>query len=444
MKRFKSLITLFQEVIPMRKNIYRSKNVKDINVKRLGERVENEQIVFGVDVAKEDMYAVFMDETREVIVTVKWKHPKESHLLLEILQSLPCSRLEAAMEASGTYGDSLRYQLMQAGIPVFRVSTKKSYDYSEVYDGVPSSHDAKSSAIVARLHLDGMSDLWVDQSEAKKELRAAIAVMDLHNDSYYRQLNHLEALLARHWPEVTSHLDLTTASLLELLMEFGSPQEVAAAPDHARNLLRRVGNHFLEQAKIEGVISSAETTLGVPPIEEERQLIIQLARETRRADTKAKKAKKKVDHLSQGHAPVREMSSAVGKVTAAVIVATMGDPSDYSCASAWVKGMGLNLKERSSGKHKGQLKITKRGPSITRRYLYLAVLRIMQENEYFKKWYERKVKRDGGKRKGRGVVALMRKLAKALWYVGQGNHFDPELLFDTTRLKLSETAEIYD
>jgi hypothetical protein len=40
------------------------------------------------------------------------------------------------------------------------------------------------------------------------------------------------------------------------------------------------------------------------------------------------------------------------------------DPHNYPCGEAYRKAMGLNLKERSSGKHQGKLKITKCGPSI--------------------------------------------------------------------------------
>ncbi len=265
--------------------------------------------------------------------------------------------------------------------------------------------------------------------------------MEQHDEEYHCLINRLEALLARHWPELTTHLDLTTASILALLMVYGSPQAVAAVPAKACKLLGRVGRGFLTPAKINGAVNSAATTLGVPPIEEERHMMRQLAVEACRFSRKAKKAQKKVEQLSQAYVPTTEMSKTVGKVTAAIVYAKVGDPSDYASAAAYAKGMGLNLKERSSGKHKGQLKITKRGPSIVRKYLYLAVLRLKQENAYFQKWHERKMERDGGK-KMRGIVGLMRKLAKALWYVGQGAVFDARLLFDNRRLNVVEAAAI--
>jgi len=37
----------------------------------------------------------------------------------------------------------------------------------------------------------------------------------------------------------------------------------------------------------------------------------------------------------------------------------------------------------------------------------------------------------------KAVVAVMRKLARALWYVGQGKPFDAAKLFDVNRLGLA-------
>jgi hypothetical protein len=58
------------------------------------------------------------------------------------------------------------------------MSGKRTHDAAEVYDGVPSLHSAKSAAIIAKLHLDGVSTPWGPLSEEKRELKAAIATMD--------------------------------------------------------------------------------------------------------------------------------------------------------------------------------------------------------------------------------------------------------------------------
>jgi len=45
----------------------------------------------------------------------------------------------------------LRHQLEQDAFPVFMVSGKRTHDAKEIFDGVPSLHDAKAAAIIARL-----------------------------------------------------------------------------------------------------------------------------------------------------------------------------------------------------------------------------------------------------------------------------------------------------
>lgn len=421
----------------MRKHNYRSVDVKKIDRQKLLEKIAGQAIVIGVDVAKEEMYATLMDDCQEGKLTIKWHHPSETMQFVDLVTCLPARSVEAAMEPSGTYGDSLRYQLLEAGCPVYRVSPKRSHDAAEVYDGVPSIHDAKSAAIIAKLHLDGASELWPLRSARERGLAALNKVLKIHDEAFHRNLNRLEAEIARHWPEVTEYLSLDRASLLELLIEFGGPDKVSEQPGKARSLLRRVGGNLLKQEKIEAVIKSAQATLGVPLIDEERRYLRCLARETRRSQQEADKARLEFERDSRDELAVAAMSPVIGKLTAAVLYSCLGDPANYDSASSYLKACGLNLKERSSGKHKGELKIAKRGPSEVRRYLYLAVLRLIQQDAVFNAWYIRKIKRDGGKHKGRALVALMRKLVKGLWHVSQGEVFESGKLFNLRRLHLS-------
>lgn len=106
----------------------------------------------------------------------------------------------------------------------------------------------------------------------------------------------------------------------------------------------------------------------------------------------------------------------------------MGDPRDYHCGEAYRKAMGLNLKERSSGKHKGRLKITRRGPSVVRKWLYFAAMRATQDPDV-RRWYEAKKAKDGDRGKG-ALIGVTRKLALALYAVAvRGEPFQPWRLF---------------
>lgn len=421
----------------MKKRIYHAVSVKRVNKEKLAGFVKGQRVVFGVDVAKEDFVGAFMNEGQEVIQTIKWKSPGEVVDVVSLLKDLPVSHLDVAMEPSGTYGDTLRVLLQKEGMLVYLVSPKKTHDASEVYDGVPSSHDAKSAAIIAKLHLDHASKEWPRKSDEEKRLAAVVEAMNLYSGQLSRNINRLEAKLARYWPEVTAMLSLDSATLLALLEAYGGPEAIVADTEGARRLMIRIGRSMLSPEKREKVIESTHNTIGVPMIDGERELVKELARETNRNRKATNDARKKVERMSQGNETLASMSAAVGKVTAAVLMVTSGDPNLYPSAGAYLKGNGLNLKERSSGKHKGKLKITKRGPGSARSYLYMAALRLIQRDEVCNAWYQKKVVRDGGKIKGKAIVALMRKLVKALWKVAQGEEFDSRKLFDTSRLNIA-------
>ncbi len=170
-------------------------------------------------------------------------------------------------------------------------------------------------------------------------------------------------------------------------------------------------------------------------VEAEREHVQILCSEIRRFQKLRRQAKSKIEELTYSIDSVREMAPVIGKVTSAVLYMVLGDVREYGNAGSIVKTLGLNLKERSSGKHKGLLRITKRGSGSARRYLYMAVLRLIQRDSIIKAWYQKKVIRDGGIKK-KAIVAIMRKLAGALWHVGKGSKFESAKLFDVNRLAL--------
>jgi len=243
-----------QEVVPMKKRTYRKRAIQDVDVAWLAQQVSSGRLVVAIDVAKVDMVAALVDGVPgppQVAATVAWRNPGENGDLLGLLEAARGAGLEveAAMESSGTYGDVLREQLVARGFPVYRVSGKQTYDAREVYDGVPSVHDAKAAGIIAKLHLDGQSTPWVASSEEKRRLQAAIVQMDLHHEHHLRLVGKLEGYLARHWPEVSRLLELTSATLLALLGRVGGPADVARDVEAARRLMHGMSRGLMSERR---------------------------------------------------------------------------------------------------------------------------------------------------------------------------------------------------
>ena len=220
--------------------------------------------------------------------------------------------------------------------------------------------------------------------------------------------------MARHWPEATGILKLSRATLMNVLMHYGGPSPLAE-DETGEDRVAGWGGRFLQREKAKQLVKSARETVGVRMQAEELDQIRRYAKEAYQAYREVETTKRQLARLSREHPTIARMATVLGGATACVIWSSVGDPLAYHCGPAYRKAMGLNLKERSSGKHRGKLKITKRGPGIARRWLYYAAMRILQKPEV-RGWYEAKKKRDGDFGRG-AVIGVMRKLPLALYSV---------------------------
>jgi transposase len=185
------------------------------------------------------------------------------------------------------------------------------------------------------------------------------------------------------------------------------------------------GKSQLTKEKIAQVIESAAHTLGQPCIDSERRYLQALAEEMYHSRCQQRQAKRELEAIIRRDDELVEMATLIGMVTVAVLMSCHLDPRNFACPRSYQKALGLNLKERSSGRQIGQLKLTKRGSGVARRYLYFATLRLIDHHPVVKQWYQSRV--DPRARK-KMVIALMRKLSKALWHVARGERFDANKL----------------
>ncbi len=318
------------------------------------------------------------------------------------------------------------------------VSPKRTHDAQELFDGVPSLHDPKCAGLVAKLCAMGLSKPWSEPLTTRVRLRALVDLRQHEQRHEETSFGQLESVLARHWPEFGRWMDVRgQQSALQLLSAYPSPARVAQKPDEVKSLLRRVSRSRLSQEAVAGVIADASATLGVPMVPEEEQLVRTLAAQLIAAGKSTDALDEQMRELAMDDEVFKRLSAWMGVYTAAVIV-TRVDPRQYTSARQMEKACGLNLRQKTSGetgREDPRLTITKRGSGLVRQVLYLFALRMIKESAAVRAWYKRR----GGytdSSKQRAVVAVMRKLVRALFHVARGNAFDASKLFDLRRLDL--------
>jgi len=419
----------------MNSKAYSSRNVNLIQVISFLKDRAGADLWVGVDVGKQQMQVVLNWAANDFERPWKVNNPSQVRLLVEHLKQLRTGRkLVVAMEPSGTYGDVLRQACTDAKIIVHRVSPKAAHDYAEVFDGVPSQHDGKDAAVVAELARLGKSVPWplIEAPQSHQQIEYWVDRMDAQRRLLQMWCGRIEARMARHWPEMLGQLKTTSLTMLNALIEYAGPAELGADPEAAKKI-RRWGRSRLSDEKIRRILDDARHSIGVRQTPVDQQRLRDYATEAMNAKLQIKQAQKHLLKLSRDIQPIQAMKPAIGNATACLLFTYLGDPSNYHCAAAYVKAMGLNLIERSSGMYQGKLKISKRGSSAVRYWMYLAALRLVKKTSPVRPWYLKKKHRDSDEA-GRALVGIMRRLGLALWHVAvMGEAFDKKRLFPGKR-----------
>ena len=282
---------------------YRATRVNEVDWDRLARGNEGVDLTLGIDVGKHDLWPVCRWASGRFERPWRVKNPEEIPTLIALIRRMSTGRkLAVALESSGTYGDALRQALADAEVAVQRVSNKASHDYAEVFDGVPSQHDGKDAAVVAELAALGKAQPWAYQpaSPWEQELSYWVEWMVSHRQILTTWQGRLEALVARHWPEATGVLKLSSGTLLRVLKHYGDPKALAADSQAAQRLARW-GRAFLSPEKIERLLASARASVGVRVGEWERRQIGDYAEQALASRREVARAERRLRHLAVGH-----------------------------------------------------------------------------------------------------------------------------------------------
>lgn len=428
----------------MKKRTYRTVSIQEVTVEALVALLGSVlEAIIAIDIAKQKMVFGVATAAGETLRLIRFEHPTQTRAFVALMTALRDrgAKLTVVMEPTGAYGDALRYQMLKAGFPVFSVDPKRCHDASIVFDGVPSQHDPKACTILAQLHARGLSKAYRERTAVEKRARAFIDRHRTFQRPVQQLAGTLEPLIATHWPELSRFVEQRARWYLALLAEYAGPERVAKDEAGARELLRRATHGAMRTARIDEIVATARDSVGVPMDADDRQLMSSIARSMLKLRDEMDALEKEADSFvaSDASESVRHVAKMLGTMTALAVVGDVGDPKTARSCAAYRKALGLNLAERSSGEHKGRLRITKRGSARARQYLFFTALRFIKSDAVVRAWFD---KRCGSGSKIGAVVAVMRKLVIALPHVARGEAFDSRKLFDVRRLDLSRPADV--
>lgn len=404
------------------------------------QRMTESTLVVGIDIAKERHASQAMDY-RGITLSSRALWFPNAHdgfeQLEEWIRGLQAEHgkddVIIGMESTGHYWLNLANWLVARSIEVVLVNPATTKRNKENRDNSPSKSDPKDALVIAECVTRGYYTPYRPKEERFQRLHTLMSHREHWITEATRLTNQLHRWLDIFFPEYISVFpEIGCPRSLATLREFPVPSDLAPlTPEHiveawGRHLQRPGGARGLRKAV--RLLECARQSVGQRiALEEARLELRHLLDAYERVQAILSEYHALAEELLR-ETPGAEAVQSVGlpvTLTAAVL-GFGGDLRQFEHGNQLLRKAGLNLAERDSGKHKGKIKLSKRGSSRLRKYLYLAALYLVTQNPVFRRWHYDNIhqKRMTGTQ---SLIKLAGKLARMLVaMVQRQDHFNPE------------------
>ena len=339
------------------------------------------------------------------------------------------------VEPTGHYWLNLAYFLREKGFDFVLVNPLHVKKSKELDDNSPTKNDTKDARVIAQLIKDGRYSVPNLLEGIYAELREGVKLRDQLTKQLMIIEGRIQNSIQRYFPEffdVFGDWEGKAALCTLRLFPFPSqiremtPEEVLARwkPFVQRGVGLKRATKLVETAK-----KSVGIQIGIRFAKQELDCLLDQYDLFKK---QLKELDEELEVLVDTLPGAKEMKNipGMGSTTVALFYAEVGDITKYSHPQQLVNLAGLSLREHSSGKFKGQTRISKRGRSRLRRALYLAIRPMVAHNATFKALHQYYTKRaDRPLKKQQSLIALCCKLLRVLFVIGNKQcEFDGSIL----------------
>jgi transposase len=334
---------------------------------------------------------------------------KMSHHLEEVV---------VGFESTGAYGEPLVHYLRQKPVKLVQVNPMHTKRMKELQGNSPGKTDRKDPKVIADIIGLGHALSVVIPEGAAAELRRLTLARERSIGRRTALYNQLQDLVFIVFPEFLQVMkDVKTQTAQYLLRHYPMPQDmVACGPEALTRILRQVSRGKLGKVRAQALYDVAAQSVG---LEEGRRGIL-LEMEEILSSLEA--CKRFIEKMEEEMVPYIEQIpysdsllsvKGIGEITVAGLIGEVGDFRQFHTLREVMKLAGLDLFEISSGKHKGNRHISKRGRPLLRKLLYFAAINTIRKGGVMHASYQRYL--DRGMPKTKALIAIARKLLRILF-----------------------------
>jgi transposase len=297
-------------------------------------------------------------------------------------------KIIVGLEPTGHYWYTFAQEILTQGHMIVQVNPYHVKKAKELDDNSPSKSDRKDPKTIAMLVKDGRYQIPYMPHGLFAELRKANNLREEWLVKSWSIKNKVHRWLDTYFPEFTdvfkswegkaALLTLKEIPLPDMIVKLSAEEIVSMWRTEVK---RAVGLKRAQELK-ETAMYSVGVNEGTEMAFYEMQLLMKEYHEIRTILEDIEMRLEELVLTIPGAARLLEIKG-IGIKTAAGFLAEIGDISRFNHPKQIIKLAGLNLRENSSGTHKGLTTITKRGRSRLRAILFRAMLPLVAKNAEF-------------------------------------------------------------
>lgn len=412
-------------------------------------QVQEHTLVIGIDIAKRHHYACAVDmRGRELAKSWKFSQSRDGFLafeqaLWELMEREEKTEVLIGFEATGHYWMNLASFLDLIDVPYVHVNPMHVKQSKEMDDNLQTKSDAKDARLIAKLLPNGYFSIPRRMTQTDQHLRQGSAVRERLRKEIAAVKNRMHRWIDRYFPEFPLVFKDYGQQARAVLKQTPLPSDLQKqTPEDLVRQQREGGALYATKPKMNQLTALAEQSIGLPHSETIARLEIRgLVHQLELLETHLEEI------LTEMKTRARELPECaflvsipgLSETTVSELLAETGSLQRYQHPRQLIKLAGLTLRESSSGKHRGQKKISKRGRRRLRALLFKSMLPILQNNPAFHQLYTYyHTRKDNPLTKKEAMVVLCRKLLQVAH--GLSKHrvsFTPErMLRDLSHLSL--------
>lgn len=412
-------------------------------------------LIVGIDVGSEKHYARVFDRrgieyTKKAFVFTNNAAGFAGFFewLAYFIDKYDANGVIAGMEPTGHYWFDLAKFLQDNGIKPVLVNPLHVKRSKELDDHLPSKNDLKDPKTIAKLVIDGRYAYPYMPQGIYAELRNASVLRFQIEAEQTRIKNRIQRWMCIYFPEYKEvYGSFDAISSLMVLKQAALPCDIIAlGADRINQIWRDAKLRAVGKKRAKTLVETAQRSIGhTEGLETARIEISLLIEDYERINERLVQIMKLIETLVSKvpYADKLMQIKGIGMKTVSGFIAEVGDISRFTDPKHIQKLAGQAIVANSSGKHKGQSKISKRGRKRLRYLLFEATLSLTATNPEFREIHRYYTSRKANPlKKMQSMMVLSNKLIRVFYAIlKSGTDYDPaKLLRDIRRPEELQTA----